>query len=271
MILKRRVALNGAQLDEVDAAVVIRGVEPADGKETITATGSAAWYGQRITGFRRDTVDLIVKFAINIRKDDMAARSVVLEAVNAWAAAALPERGGAYMTVNYKPERRLHVVLAQAPGEGSLWDWTKDFQMTFRAYAVPYWEDEAASSVRIGENAVSGSGTIQVGGSAKTCTEAELLNRSGMAISTATITVGGKAMQFTGMGLGANEALVIDHTADGLLRIRIRSAGGAYRSAMDKRSAASADDFTVLPGAAGVSYTSQRGCRLTVSWRCRYL
>lgn len=271
MELKRRVALNGAQLDEVDAAVVIRSVEPADGKENISAVSSAAGYGQRLTGFRRDTVDMVVKFAINIRKNDLERRAAVLEAVNAWAAAASPERGGAYLTVNYKPERRLHVVLAQAPGEGSLWDWSKDFQLTFRAYAIPYWEDNAVSSTRIGDSNVSGSGVLQVGGSAKAALDAELTNRSGMTINTATITAGGRTMQFSGMGLNANETLVIDHAENGLLRIRIRDAGGAYRSAMAARNSASADDFSVAPGSVSVSYTTQRACRMTFNWRCRYL
>ena len=175
------------------------------------------------------------------------------------------------MTVNYKPERRLHVVLAQAPGEGSLWDWTKDFAITFRAYAVPYWEDENQRNVRIGSGSMSGSGSFQVDGSVKTNVEAELLNRSGMAVNTVTITVGGKAMAFNALALGANETLVIDHTADGLLRIRIRATNGNYRSAMDKRSNTSADEFAVLPGMVSASYTAQRACRLTLYWRCRYL
>lgn len=271
MILSRRVALNGVQLDEVNEAIAIRSVEPADGKETISATGAAAGYGQRVTGYRRDTVDMVVKFAIDIRKDDLAGRAAVLEAVNAWAAAAAPERGGAYMTVNYKPERRLFVKLAQAPGEGSLWDWTKDFTITFRAYEIPYWEDESQRNVRIGSGSSTGSGSFQVDGSVKTPIEAELLNRSGMVINSATVSVGGKSMAFSSMALAANEALVIDHTNDGLLRIRIRSAGGSYRSAMDKRSSASADDFPVLPGIVSASYVAQRACRMTLFWRCRYL
>lgn len=271
MIWSRRVALNGVQLDEVHDAVVIRSVEPADGKESISAAGAAAGYGQRITSFRRDTVDMVVKFALDIKKNDMAGRAAALEAVNAWAAAASPDRGGAYMTVNYKPGRRLHVTLAQAPGEGSLWDWTKDFTITFRAYAVPYWESETQLSAQVGGSDSSGSGYVQVDGSVKTPIEAQLMNVSGMAVNSATVTIGGKAMSFTNLGLGANEALVIDHTADGLLRIRIRSAGGSYRSAMAKRSNTSSDDFPVLPGTVSASYTAQRACRLTLYWRCRYL
>lgn len=268
MLLKRRVALNGIQLDEVDDRICISSVEPADGRESITAVDAAAGYGQRITGMRRQTVDMVVKFRIHEKgrsEAGMQARGEVLEAVNAWAA------GGGYMTVNYKPDRRLHVILAQAPGEGSLWDYSKEFQITFRAYGVPYWEQETAKTITFGGNVASGNMGMQVDGSVETQANVELRNTSGMPIANATVTVDGKSMVFTGLGLGANETLVIDHTDEGLLRIRIRSAGGSYRSAMAIRSAGSADDFRTKPGNRSASYSAQRACRMTVSWRARYL
>ena len=111
MLWSRRVALNGVQLDEVHEAIVIRSVEPADGKESIAAVPTAFGYGQRVTSKRRDTLDMVVRFAIRIKRNDMENRASVLEAVNAWAATAAE---GAWLTVNYKPNRRLWVVLAQA-------------------------------------------------------------------------------------------------------------------------------------------------------------
>ena len=268
MILKRRVALNGVWLDEVDSRICISAVEPADGRENITAVDAASGYGQRVTGMRRQTVDMVVRFRIHEKgrsESGMQARSEVLEAVNAWAA------GGGYMTVNYKPDRRLFVRLVQAPGEGSLWDFSKEFTITFRAYGIPYWEQETAKVVTFGGSSSSGSGAMQVDGSVETQANVELLNTSGMAIANATVTVDGKTMSFTGLGLAANETLVIDHTDEGLVRIRIRSAGGSYRSAMAIRSSSSADDFRTKPGNRTASYSAQRACRMTVGWRARYL
>lgn len=273
MILKRRVALNGVELDEVDERIVISSVEPADGIEEISPANSAAGFGQRITGYRRNSVDIVVVFRILQRGhsvDGQQARSEVLEAVNAWAAAAAPERGGAYLTVNYKPGRRLHVVLAQAPGEGSLWDWSKDFQLTFRAYAIPYWENLTASVEGIGSGGASGSGTIQVGGSATAQADILLKNISSSTIYYAQVTIGGKTMTFNSLGLYGGDALIVDHDENGLVRIRIER-GGNYSSAMGKRSAGSADDFTVAPGSRGVSYAADYACVMEVSWRDRYL
>jgi phage-related protein len=266
MQLKRRVALDGVWLDEVDRRIVISGVEPGDGKESISAVDAAAGYGQRVTGSRRSTLDIVVKFKLLQRsrsEGNMAERAQLLEAVNAWAA------GGGVLTVNYKPNRRLNVVLAQAPGEGSLWDYTKEFQITFRAYAVPYWEDEAESSQTIGGSSLSKSGSIQVGGSVPTQADVEIVNTSGKTINNVTVSVAGKSMTLNSLGLAGSETLVIDHK-DGLVRIRIRS-GSSYRSVMAKRTDASADDFVAEPGTKTISYSAQRACRMIVTWRNRYL
>ena len=264
MILKRRAALNGIWLDELDERIVISGIEPGDGKENITAVDSAAGYGQRITARWRQMMDVVIRFRLLEHGKDVTGlteRAQLLEKVNAWAAS------GGYLTVNYKPNRRAGVVLAQPPGEGSLWDYTKEFSLTFRAYTVPYWEDENALSVTFGGNSASGSRAITIEGSAKTQCEAELANTSGMTINSCRIVIGGNTMSFSGLGLGGNEVLIIDHQ-DGLVRIRIRN-GGSYRSVMAARSGA--DDFKVGPGTQSCSFSADRACRMTVSWRCRYL
>ena len=63
----------------------------------------------------------------------MAGREAVLEAVNSWAAS------GGTLTLSHKPGRRLAVVLAQAPGMGNAWEWTNEFSLVFRSYAIPFW------------------------------------------------------------------------------------------------------------------------------------
>jgi len=264
MILKRRVALNGNWLDEVDSRICISSVEPGDGKENISAVDAAAGYGQRITGNRRSMLDMVVKFRMLEHGRDVTGlqeRSQLLEDINAWAAE------GGVLTVNYKPGRQLNVILVQAPGEGSLWDYTKEFTMTFRAYAIPYWEDATAQSETI-EAGATGDTLITIGGSAKAQCDVTVENTSQNTIDNLTVTIGSCSMTFSDLDLATGETLYIDHV-DGLLRIRIESTGGDWRSAMASRSGS--NDFLVAPGITGVEYSADYACETTVSWRARYL
>ena len=266
MKLQRRVRLGDVWLDEVDDRIVISSVEPADGREGISAVETAAGFGQRITRNRRSTLDMVVKFRIlehGRTKNGMQERSEVLEKVNAWAAP------GGVLRVNYKPNRRLNVILAQAPGEGSLWDYTQEFQMVFRAYTIPYWEDSTANSETLA-TASKKSKDITIEGSARTQCNVELANKSGAKIDKIkSLYVGGNTMVFaSGIALMGNETLVVDHK-DGLVRCRIRDAGGSYRNIMKYRSGA--NDFTADPGQVTCGFEADRACAMTVSWRSRYL
>lgn len=265
MILRHRAALGGLQLDEVDSRIVIRGIDEAAGKETISAVGRGAGNGQRITGRRRDTLDITIRFAIRIKRTDLEAREAVLEAVNSWAA------GGGWLTLGHKPGRRLWVHLAQAPGMGEVTAWTGEFALVFRSYGDPYWQDEVAMEGVSGVSSSTSFGMVMPG-NAEGLIDAELQNMSGATITSATVGLGDHSMSFSGLGLGGSEALVIDHDEEGVLRIRIRSASGVYRSALALRSDTSADDFNQAGGSAmRCGFSATRACRLTVRARGRWL
>jgi len=267
MQMTRRVALNGVWLDNVDSRIVISSIEPGDGKENIAATDSAARYGQRVTQNRRSTLDVVVKFMMlehGHSVNGLQARAELLEKVNEWASA------GGVMTINYKPGRRLNVILVQAPGEGSLWNYTKEFSIVFRAYAVPYWEDTEDMKVMI-QNTSSYTVSVGVSGSAPTPILVAFKNTSGSTSDTFSVSAGGKTISFSSLGLASGETLTINEGTNGLFQAYITSTGGVNRSAMSKRTAESADDLVVNPGTVSVSVTSQRVGTLTVSHRGRYL
>lgn len=259
MILAHRVALNGVQLDEVDSRIIIKGIDEAAGKETISAASPAFGCGQRVTNRHRDTLDLTVKFALCLRTTELQERSNVFEAVNRWAA------NGGTLTVNYKANRRLNVVCTQCPGAGDQYERTSVYSITFRAYGIPYWEEETPRNAGTG-TAASASCSIDVGGSAETVADVTLYNRSGMTINNVTINAAGKVMTFNSLGMGWSEALTISHTSDGLLRIRVGS-----RSAMQFRTIGSANDLTVLPGVRSFSFSADRACQMAVSVRGRFV
>lgn len=262
MICAHRAALGGIQLDEIDSRIVIHGVEELAPRENIT-TAALAGGGSRITGKRRESLDVVVRFGIDVRKEQMETREEILEAIHKWAAA------GGIFTCSQKPERRLKVRLAQGPAVGDPWNWTNTYAIIFRAYGIPYWEQVTPASAASGVG-FSAAAALAVEGNAKTQADVILENMSGAAISTARITVGGRTMSFSTLGMAGGESLVIDHDEDGLLRIRIRR-GSSWRSVMAAREAASADDFDVNPGNLVASFTAQRACRMTVSCRGRWL
>ena len=270
MQLRHRAALDGVQLDEIDGRIVIQGVQTASGKTSMTGISLFGRDGQRLTNVQRDTIDVQVNFGMLIRKTNLAARAELLDLVNNWAAAALPENGGAWLTVNYKTNRRMRVVLAEPAEEGDLKDWTNTFHITFRGYGVPYWQDETGATLTSGIGS-SQSAYMDIGGSARTVADIELHNESGAKIETATVKAGTSQMSFSGLGMEANETLCIDHDENGYLRIRIRNAQNRYRSAMEKRSGESADDLYVMPGRQMISFSAQRACSAKATVFGRYL
>lgn len=264
MILSRRVALNGVQLDGIDNRILIQGIRPSAGKEQISAVSIYGGTGQRVTGQHRDTLDVSVIFSMRIRKTDLAARSELFEKVCGWAASAA---NGGWLTLNYKQNRRLRVRCAQLPDEGDLREWTNRYTIVFRAYSVPYWQQITPETLTV-TGASSATQTFTVPGTTQSVLGLEFLNTSSSTCDTFSITAGSSTFSLTDLGLAAGETLVVDHTADGILRIRIH--GSSWRSVMAKRTAESSDDLYVNPGEISVSMTAQRAGTLTISCAGRF-
>lgn len=260
MQLKRRVALGGTQLDSLDNRILISGIDEAAGKETISAVSVGGADGQRITNRRRDTLDITIKFTMNIKNSDMAARSTLLDKVNKWA------QPGGVLTVGHRSGKRLNVVLAQAPGGGDMFNWTNEYTIVFRAYTVPYWEDVTATSAEMTQDD-TGTGSITVPGSANTVADVTIVNKSGDTLDAVSLTINNCIIGFSGLGLANNGSLVIDHvTAGGVYAMRAKI---GTTSVLAKKTGA--DEFVLKPGANSISWTAGGDVAITVSARGRYL
>lgn len=260
MILSRRVALNGAQLDELYERIVIRGIETGVPKESIQAVNLMGGYGQRITAQHWETLDVSVRFAIDVRKDDLITRRQIWEDVCSWA---MSGEGG-WLTVNYLPDRRFFVDKTILPAPGDLRDWMNEYTIIFRAYHIPFWQDEYPATVTK-EGSTGGTMTLRVGGHFPTVVDAEFENKSGSSMSIFSITAGGKQISLTGLSLANNEKLKIHHGTDGILRI---TEGG--RNAYGKQDIGGASDLTVNPGDVTIVVAAQRVGDLKVSAIGRY-
>ena len=257
MILSRRAALNGVQLDELYGRIVIRGIELGAPEESVEAVGLLGGSGQRILRIHENTLTVVVKWAMDVPKNDMITRRRIYEDVCRWA------RQKGWLTVSYMPELRLYVDTVRFSG-AELFNWTDEYEITFTAYSVPFWQDIIPASVT--KTSVSSSTfNMLIPGQYKTVADAEFTNTSGSSIATFSMTVGGSTIALTGLTLANNKKLSIYHEDNGILRIK---ADGT--SVYDKRSAASADDLYAEPGTAAVSMTAGGAGTLKVSVRGRY-
>lgn len=260
MRLKRRVALDGVQLDSLDNRILISGIDEAAGRDNISAVSIGAGNGQRITNKRRDTLEVVVRFTMAIRNDNMAARSALLDQVNAWASA------GGWLTVGHRPGKRLNVILAQAPGGGDQFSWANEFTLTFRAYGQPYWEDTEATEAELTEGD-AGTGTITVPGSAPTNAEVSAENTSGDTVTDFSITINGCTMAFSGISWADGDLLTIGHIQNG--NIYVLQARAGVSSILGLKTGD--DEFILNPGNNNISFSAGGDAAVTVYARGRYL
>jgi hypothetical protein len=256
MILSRRVSLGGIQLDEIHDAVVIRSVDPGVAHEDVNSVNRLGGFGQRMTGQHWETLEVSVTFAIDIPKTELEARGEVFDAVMAWA------KKPGWLKTTTQPGRRMWAEKAVLPGRGDLRNWTADFTIVFRAYGVPFWQEETPAVLTV-DSITSGTRAFEVKGLERTVANVTAKNISGQTIKDITITVGGNAFIFKNINLTASETLVITHTEDGLLKIRAE-ATSTSRSVYNLRTKESADDFYVEPGLVAVQVSSTRAVKLTV-------
>ena len=256
MKLSRRVALGGTELDQVDPSIVIRSIEIGTPKENVQAVSRMGGSGQRITGRHYDTAEVTVEFAIDIPKRRLADRREAFDKVIKWA------MNAGWLTVNYMTGKKLYTEVAVLPGGVDIWNWTDGYTITFRAYAVPFWQDATATT--------STGASITVPGIAETVCDMEVTNGSGATVDSLTVQVGGSSMSFTGLGLEDGQRLVIGHEDNGTLYIRKYTGASYYVRVMDKRTGGSADDLYVTPGTNAITVSGEN-MTWSVSCRGRYV
>lgn len=256
MILTRRVALGGAQLDEIHSAIVIRRVDTGVPHEAVGAVNRMGGFGQRMTMHHWETLEVGVAYAIDVPKRQLALRREIFDAVNTWALQ------GGWLTTTSQPGKRMWAEKTVIPSSGDLWDWTDEYTITFRAYGVPFWQDAEATTVT--DTLTEDTVLINVGGNVESVLDATFENTSGSTINTFSISAGGNTLNLSDLGLGNGETLTITHGTDGLLRIL---AGNT--NVLNKRSGS--DDLYVKPGARTVTVSAGGEGELTVSSIGRYV
>ena len=285
MVLTRRVALNGSQLDDMGGEIVIRSINPGVSHEQISATDKGGLYGQRITGAHWQTHDVTVTFAIDIPKKQMKDRQEVFDHVMAWA------MQGGVLTLDSKPGRRFIIDKVILPDPGDLWNWTDEYTITFRSYNKPYWEDTSTKGKKDVITSAGWSAFREIGsGLLDTVADMTIRNVSGQAIESLTIAVGiwdGSAVasrksmvEFKGIMMQGYGRLVISHTDQGYLRANMFANDNdrTGESVLINITDVSSDDLFIPAPIRGTPYFegfhvclySPRACNVTYSYRGRY-
>lgn len=293
MQLSRRVVFNGVRLGDVSPYVVVKSVDRGAPKKNTQAADRLGGFGQRITQEHWQTLDATVTFAIDVPKEKGGLRAHVFSMVRNWACGSLgygrpadpwlkidfagrgseivgvivPSiNGNTNINLNPFAGQRLYVDEVIFPGAGDLYDWTKEYTITFRAVSVPFWQDSMETS---GESVIGTEipVTLNVPGNIRTPVNAIIRNRSGMNIDNLLVWTELSQISFSNLGFGRNEYLYITHGDTGLLSIMKGSSSLA--SVYSKYSGS--DDLLILPGVKTVWFRADRGCSMSVSVCGRYL
>jgi len=149
------VALNGVALHSLHPDIVLQSANDKAAVIKNSAVTMGSRIGQQLTGTERQYIEVQVVFAI--ANKTLSTRQSILQTVASWAS-----KGGK-LTLSYRSGQELDVVLESLFDTGYIYEWTNNYTITFRAYAVPYWQATAYTTFSL-----SGATQISVPGNAPT-------------------------------------------------------------------------------------------------------
>ena len=249
----QRVYLNGIDLQSVHPSILLQHIHDNGLRLDVKSADRAGAPGQFMTGWRPQSREITVEFAIRERLD-FTVRAQAITAVTAWAA------GGGWLELSDRPGLRMYVALTEAPSLGKLREWTADLSMTFTAYEWPFWSESAP--VVASDTLTTGSLTVNVTGTWDTRLEAEITPAS-TALTSVVITVGGETMTLSSLSVAAESTLKIWWDERHLLRITNGSTG--------LLSHRTGSDLPLAPGSHTVTLTFNTDCDVRLWARGCYL
>lgn len=232
MITRCMCALNGQGLQDIDPTIIVTDIQESAPMPAFSTAAHVRRDGTRILRMQRQS--LSVRITFEIHEYDPARRKTVAVRACDWA------REG-FLTIGDRPGQRLYAVCDSLPVIPSALRWTDRLTVGFTAFVLPYWQD--ASPAQAAFHGTAGTAVLTPGGTAPCLLEAEIEAEG--PVNAMTVAVNGGTFHFTGLKMQTGEKLEIGYenqTQRQFMRI-----GG--RSALACRTADSADDLMLLPGA----------------------
>lgn len=223
MMTRYKAWLNNLPMHDLDPTIYILDIKESEPVSSISTAQYGKPYGSVVLEKRRDSLSVTISFEIH--EYDPTRRKTVMQKIHAWA-----KRGGE-LAISDRPDQVLKVELDTPPVVGSSRKWTESLDITFTAYAFPYWLDATPQLLE-------GDGTLYIPGTASIApVDAQIVD----CFEELSITVGDSTIDLTGLKDGCT--VTISHDDD--FHLQILEDGV---SAMAKRTAESADDLIATPG-----------------------
>lgn len=248
MISRYEAWMDDTALSSIHSELYVRDIVQEAVQLQGTASRLAKGYGMYLTNRVREALRVTIEFELHIY--DPAMRQAVCQEVAEWA-------NGRVLKTSDRRGQELHVVCDYPPYLPSAMRWTDTLSMAFTAYETPFWTADTPKSITANNTSV----TAFIPGNVPqdvARAKVDAVITAGSALTSATVTCGGKSIELSGISVASGGTIVFSHDENGILSIMSGST-----SLLNKRTAASADDLTVPVGAIS-TFTSNRNCTFTV-------
>lgn len=251
--------INNLGLREVDARIInVRAIEP-DAQADMSYAARPTRPGQYLLKRQRRSKKIQVQFMIR-ELYDLASRTDILDAANAWA------RDGV-LEITTRADQMAQVIVTKYASASDIRNYTDAYVIEFEAAGVPYWQDKTPALLEL--TGTGSSGSLVVGGNADTVLDAAITPTGGT-LNTLTITATSQdgsaaGFAFSGLGVSSGTTLNIVHDAFGILRIYAGDTG-----LIGKRTSASDDEIIIRPGVVTVAITANTTVSATLTARGWY-
>ena len=244
----------GDMLRAADRRISITNFAQEITEKTDRESRSAGLDGRRRGRHSREMIRVTVRFRV-LETRDPEAREMAVEAANAWA------RDG-WLEISTKPGKRLFVTCEGRAAIGDAEDPKEEYELAFESAESPFWEDKAETVFSM--SGASASQSVRVPGTADAVFDASVTPSEGT-LNTLTLRMGDTYFYFSGLGVAAGTALVLNHDGYGNLRIM---AGSSSKYAC--RLGASDDELRAGPGAVTAGFAANVSCGVAFRCHARY-
>ena len=208
MINRYEAYRDGVALSSIDGAIMILDIQYPPVSISYRTGRVANRQGVRTYGEYVGETSVTIVFEIH--EYDTVKRQAICRRVARWA------MYGKYMTTSDRPEERLRCVCDDPPSIQSVKKWTDQIKMTFTAQVLPFWEE--VNETRLTITGASGSQSLYIPGNVRG-TLVTVSIKANAACENITIASGSTMMMLKGLGLEANDVVLIDYDDNMILRI----------------------------------------------------